>query len=179
MSHDNLDILGDCIKSLNNSNQSLQKIIRNQDNVLKSASSSTDNSEINEYKRLKKIIKCKKVYRIYSLNNINLQISKYNDIKNKKIVTLLEIFEKLINLKLKEKEILMNRVELLQDKLEQFVNYQNLNLSNVDSGAILQKDEIVDSITPKERREIENLDEEINNYKFQISKIQLRKIKLK
>ncbi|GMM33927.1 hypothetical protein DASC09_012520 [Saccharomycopsis crataegensis] len=177
METDNIDVLGDCIVSLNNCNQSLSHGIKSIDRILH-----PDDQEDDEFQRLARIIRLKKVYKIYPISYINEQISDYNSIKNNRILASIETIEKLNELKYKEKENQMGFVELLQNRLEQFVNHKkrentrtSIELSASQEREDLEEADNYHHLTDEEKKELEILQEQIDTYRFQVSKIQLQK----
>lgn len=166
MSPDNLDVLGDCVVSLNACNYSLLNSIKSLDRVLEPHEDTT------ELKRLAKIIEVKKIYKIYPITYINERISEYNDIKNNRILSSIETLEKLNELKAKEKDNQMSYVELLQNRLEQFVSHKKRESLVPEKRKL---DDETEGFDEEEKAELEKLQEEIDLYRFQLSKLQLKK----
>lgn len=122
---------------------------------------------MDEFERLAKIINLKKVYRIYPISYINEQINDYNSIKNSKILQVIETLERLVDGKQKQKESHVNTVEMLQNRLEKYNNYnRKSSLSTVG-----------DKFSAEEQRELSELQDQIDSYRFQISKLQLQKLR--
>lgn len=205
METDNLDVLSDCVASLNSCNQSLSNSERSLERILypdqqyhhnHRANNSRKDSAGNELKRVAKIINTKKVYRIYPISYINEQINDYNNIKNNRILSLIETVERLNELKAKEKENYMNFVELLQNRLEQFVKYNHLSLQEKEIAVTEllslrnkedkeeEKEEEdaekqpkeVHRVSKEEQEQIDLLQEEIDTTRFQVSKLQLQQM---